>query len=407
VIVVNKTFQKALSSELAERKEKFAELAAESQGIPRRYTEAEVDLIRRPLENVDKFLSLSHPERDSEEVLGKSDGSVGLELPSVPVLYLMTVTRELMAGNKVKAKIKEDNIDFMKEIVDSYRSVAEDFDDVEDVDKLIDFDSWSHENFDKTRQFIQETDRTYTFTGDEVARLRENRLEDVGLEDEITIFSEGYSGIVILPSYEGDHLNEIVESFTWANGLYCENAGFLAYPVGRDTVLEQVSEETSELKLGDPLDPESDIGSYPDHIRQEFDAYIDKIETLGYEIIQGGEGEGGSIQPTIVKIPRHKGESYRKIDDELVFSDNMFPLIFAFPYDEKEHVAKKIDIATESTYRGYPLSIGVFGEDQEEIDYMLDNVEAEDHHIREGTHRVDTMGPHEGEWMIDYITRVS
>jgi len=152
------------------------------------------------------------------------------------------------------------------------------------------------------------------------------------------------------------------------------------------------------------LDPESDIGSYPDYIRQEFDAYMNKIETLGYEIIQGGEVEGRSIQPTIVKIPRNTGESYRKIDDELVFSDNMFPLIFAFPYDEKEHVAKKIDIATESTYRGYPLSIGVFGEDQEEIDYILEKVKAEDHHVREGTHRVNTMGPHEGEWMIDYIT---
>lgn len=400
---MNETFQSELASEIRERKEELAKEVAESQGIPRRYTESEIEWLTEPLENHEEFLDKAHPAKDVEDVLGESEGVVGLELPSVPVLYLMTVTRQLMAGNEIRAKIKEDNQEFLEEIIEIYESVADQVEGVENPEEMIHFDSWDHTNLEKTREFLEETNRSYTFTGDQAALMKERQLEELSFEDHQTIFAEGYSGAVLLPDTKVEDINELVESFTWANGLYCENTGYLAFPVEEESVVEDIADEAEDLNLGDPVDPDTDIGTFSENLRDEFQEYIDKVERMGYEVVTGGEVEEKSIQPTVIKVPRDKGESYRKIDDDLVFPDNMFPMVFAFPYDELEHAAKKIESATNESYRGHPLSLAIFGGDDGDIDYVKENIQAETYHVNEGTHRVDTMEPHEGEWLVDYI----
>lgn len=400
---MNETFQNKLASEIRSRKEDLAKEAAESQGIPRRYTESEVEWLTEPLENHEEFLDKAHPDRSLEEVHGGSKGSIGLELPSVPVLYLMTVTRQLMAGNEVRAKIKEDNREFLEEIIDIYESAADELESVESPGEGIYFDSWDHTDERRTQEFLENTHLSYTFTGDQAALMKDRQHEELGFEDHQTIFAEGYSGAVLLPDAGTEELDELVESFTWANGLYCENTGYLAFPVEEESLLEDIANEAEELKLGDALDSETDIGTFSKDLREEFEEYMEKVDRMGYEIMTGGEVEGESIQPTVVKVPREKGESYRKIDDDLVFPDNMFPLVFAFPYDKLEHAAKKIDSATKNSYRGHPLSLGIFGEEKADIEYIKDNIDAETYHVNEGTHHVDTMGPHEGEWLVDYV----
>ena len=69
-----------------------------------------------------------------------------------------------------------------------------------------------------------------------------------------------------------------------------------------ETFVERVIRETRRLKVGDPLDPETDVGTLVDEdaaVRVE--TWITEAVARGGRLLAGGERRGATIQPTVVE----------------------------------------------------------------------------------------------------------
>lgn len=126
------------------------------------------------------------------------------------------------------------------------------------------------------------------------------------------------------------------------------NAGQVCVSVQRIYVHREVKDEfteklvkyTSELKLGDPLDEETDVGPLISAREAErVKNWIDEAVAMGAEIVYGGEQNGSFITPTILDqvTPEMK----------VVCQEIFGPVLTIIPYDDLDQA---IDASNDTSY---------------------------------------------------------
>lgn len=114
-----------------------------------------------------------------------------------------------------------------------------------------------------------------------------------------------------------------------------------------DEFLEKLKEVTEKLKVGNPLDEETDIG--PLISKSEADrvmVWINEAVSQGAKVITGGRQEGSIITPTILSEVNH--------DMKVVCQEVFGPVLTVTPYDD-------LDLAIEqSNNSNYGLQSGIF-----------------------------------------------
>jgi 1-pyrroline-5-carboxylate dehydrogenase len=136
-----------------------------------------------------------------------------------------------------------------------------------------------------------------------------------------------------------------------------------------DAFVEKLVEKTKALKIGDPLDKETFLGPLVNkHAYEDFKRFMKKARADG-TVIYGGdvvtEGDlahGYFVQPTIVTGLPH--------DHELVQGELFVPILVVVPVDSLEEAMDKANDVR------YGLTAGFFSQDENEVQWFLDNIQA-------------------------------
>ncbi|RBP94424.1 acyl-CoA reductase-like NAD-dependent aldehyde dehydrogenase [Cytobacillus firmus] len=130
----------------------------------------------------------------------------------------------------------------------------------------------------------------------------------------------------------------------------------------KERFLEKFLQEVSHLKVGDPLDPNTNVGPMINVKEAErIEQWVKEAEEDGAVILTGGKREGSIFYPTVVTNVR-KG---MKVSDEEVFA----PVVTVSDY---ETIEEAIELVNDSKYG---LQAGIYTSDLSlsyKIPYMLE-----------------------------------
>ncbi len=134
----------------------------------------------------------------------------------------------------------------------------------------------------------------------------------------------------------------------------------------KDDFMEKLLSLTEEIKVGDPTKKENFMGPViNESAYEDYQQYVDELREAGH-IVYGGkvlEGEDGFyVTPTIVDELPH--------DHELWRHEMFLPIVTVGEFEELEEAMEKANASQ------YGLTAGFYSEDEEEIEWFLDNIEA-------------------------------
>ncbi|HZD86864.1 MAG TPA: aldehyde dehydrogenase family protein [Gaiellaceae bacterium] len=167
-----------------------------------------------------------------------------------------------------------------------------------------------------------------TRTGSEIVRLCSEPIKRLTLE------LGGKSPNVV---FADANLDEAIPSSVWsiyyAAGQSCEaRSRILVQASIYDEFVSRFAEAAKRLKVGDPLDPETQVGSLISHAhRDRVHGYVEKGREEGAEVVTGGEpvdGVGAFYLPTVLAHV----ESAMTVAQEEIFG----PVVTAIPFDDEK-----------------------------------------------------------------------
>jgi len=119
-----------------------------------------------------------------------------------------------------------------------------------------------------------------------------------------------------------------------------------------DRFVDRVVAEVKKLRLGDPLDPATDVGTLIDErAAQRVESWINDAAAGGAKILTGGKRHGAQIEPTVIAgaTPAMK-----------VVCDEVFgPVITLLPYDDVDEVFRTVSASR------FGLQTGIFTKSME------------------------------------------
>jgi len=102
-----------------------------------------------------------------------------------------------------------------------------------------------------------------------------------------------------------------------------------------DKFVELVVAEVNKLKLGDPLDPATDVGTLIDErAAQRVESWIAEAKAGGARVLTGGKRHGAAIEPTVIADAK---PAMKVVCDE-VFG----PVVSLLPYDDVDEVFRTV-----------------------------------------------------------------
>jgi acyl-CoA reductase-like NAD-dependent aldehyde dehydrogenase len=141
-----------------------------------------------------------------------------------------------------------------------------------------------------------------------------------------------------------DAIPSSVWSIYYSAGQSCEaRSRVLVESSLYDDFVSQFAEAAGRLKVGDPLDPETQVGSLisTDH-RDRVHGYVETGREEGAEVVAGGEpaeGKGAFYPPTVLA----KVDNQMKVAQEEIFG----PVVTIIPFEDEKDAVR---IANDSRY---------------------------------------------------------
>ncbi len=176
-----------------------------------------------------------------------------------------------------------------------------------------------------------------TATGAEIMRLASDGIKRLILE-----LGGKSPNLIFADANLDDAIPSSVWSIFYSAGQSCEaRSRVLVESSIYDEVVSRFSEGASQLKVGDPLDPETQVGSLisGEH-RDRVHGYVESGREEGAEVVVGGEprdGKGAFYSPTVLA----QVDNSMRVAQEEIFG----PVVTMTPFeDEKEAVRLANDV---------------------------------------------------------------
>jgi acyl-CoA reductase-like NAD-dependent aldehyde dehydrogenase len=178
-----------------------------------------------------------------------------------------------------------------------------------------------------------------TRTGGEIMRLCSDPIKRVSLE-----LGGKSPNLVFADADLDDAIPSSVWSIYYAAGQSCEaRSRVLVEKSIYDDFVSRFAAYVQELKVGDPLDPDTQIGSLISTAhRDRVHGYVDRGREEGAEVVTGGEpgdGRGAFYRPTVLAGVRNE----MVVAQEEIFG----PVVVAIPFEDE---ADAIGIANDVRY---------------------------------------------------------
>jgi glyceraldehyde-3-phosphate dehydrogenase (NADP+) len=117
-----------------------------------------------------------------------------------------------------------------------------------------------------------------------------------------------------------------------------------------DTFVDGLSDAASKLRLGDPLDPETDLGPMVDEeAARRTQAWVDEAVALGGRVLTGGKARGSFFEPTVlVDTP---------VEAKVCAEEAFAPLVVLFRFSDFADAVRRLNDSV------FGLQAGVFTND--------------------------------------------
>lgn len=150
------------------------------------------------------------------------------------------------------------------------------------------------------------------------------------------------SPVIVMPDADLEKAADACASgANWAAGQNC--IGVQRIYVQR-TICQRFSEllakATESLSLGDPRDPQNDVGPMiSEHEAQRVERWVDEAKAMGAKVLTGGKREGSLFQPTVlINVPASAN---------IVCKEVFGPVVTVLPFDT---LGEAIDLANAHPY---------------------------------------------------------
>jgi aldehyde dehydrogenase (NAD+)/betaine-aldehyde dehydrogenase len=178
-----------------------------------------------------------------------------------------------------------------------------------------------------------------TETGSEIMRLASDPIKRLILE-----LGGKSPNLVFADADLADAIPSSVWSIYYSAGQSCEaRSRLLVEKTIYDDVVAQFADKARALKVGDPLDPETQVGSLisTSH-RDKVHGFVERGREEGAEVVAGGEptdGKGAFYAPTVLA----KVDNRMAVAQEEIFG----PVVTVIPFEDEKDAAR---IANETRY---------------------------------------------------------
>jgi len=178
-----------------------------------------------------------------------------------------------------------------------------------------------------------------TRTGGEIMRLCSDPIKRVTLE-----LGGKSPNLIFADADLDDAIPSSVWSIYYAAGQSCEaRSRVLVEASIYDDVVARFAEYAKQVKVGDPLDPETQVGSLISTVhRDRVHSFVERGIEEGAEVVAGGapgDGKGAFYQPTVLA----KVDNSMEVAQEEIFG----PVVTAIPFEDEKDA---IRIANDTKY---------------------------------------------------------
>jgi acyl-CoA reductase-like NAD-dependent aldehyde dehydrogenase len=178
-----------------------------------------------------------------------------------------------------------------------------------------------------------------TKTGGEIMRLCSDPIKRLTLE-----LGGKSPNILFADADLADAIPSAVWSIYYSAGQSCEaRSRLLVEESIYDEVVAQFAEKAGSLNVGDPLDPETQVGSLiSTNHRERVHGFVERGREEGAEVVTGGEfgdGRGAFYRPTVLA----KVDNSMDVAQEEIFG----PVVTVIPFADEKDAAQ---IANETKY---------------------------------------------------------
>jgi len=178
-----------------------------------------------------------------------------------------------------------------------------------------------------------------TATGGEIMRLASNPIKRITLE-----LGGKSPNLVFADADVADAIPSAVWSIYYSAGQSCEaRSRVLVEKPLYDEFVSGFAEKAEQLRLGDPLDPETQMGSLiSDAHRSRVHAFVERGTAEGAEVVVGGQaadGPGAFYPPTVLA----RVDNAMAVAQEEIFG----PVVTVIPFEDE---AEAVRIANAVSY---------------------------------------------------------
>ncbi len=195
----------------------------------------------------------------------------------------------------------------------------------------------------------EEQVKMITFTGSPAVGWP---LKKKAFKKRVTLELGGNAAVVVEPDADLDYVIPrcLLGAFAYAGQICISIQRIFLHQKIYDKFMSEFIEQTKKLRVGDPLDEETDVG--PMITRQaaeEIERWIQEAVEEGAQVLVGGGRQGNLVEPTILE----------KVKPELRISwlEAFAPIVVIYPYSDFEQALEEVN------YSIYGLQAGVFTRD--------------------------------------------
>jgi glyceraldehyde-3-phosphate dehydrogenase (NADP+) len=188
-----------------------------------------------------------------------------------------------------------------------------------------------------------------TFTGSPSVGWR---MKERAGKKKVVLELGGNAGVIVDRSADLDWAVRriLVGAFSYAGQVCISVQRMLVHEEIWDEFMARFVEGVKALKVGDPLDPETNVGPMVDpNAAQRTQRWVDEAKAMGGKILVGGTADGSYFAPTVLTdVPVHA---------QVCSNEAFAPLVVAFPFSDFDDAVRQVNDSF------FGLQAGVFTND--------------------------------------------
>ncbi|HUG30269.1 MAG TPA: aldehyde dehydrogenase family protein [Candidatus Limnocylindria bacterium] len=178
------------------------------------------------------------------------------------------------------------------------------------------------------------------------------RMKERAGKKKVVLELGGNAGVIVDRTADLDWAVKrcVIGAFAYAGQVCISVQRLYVHEDVREAFLEKFVAGVRALRLGDPLDPATDVGPMVDEGQaQRTQRWVDEAVQLGGRIVTGGKADGAFFEPTILEnVP---------VEAQVCSNEAFAPLVVVFPFTDFDDAIRRVNDSF------FGLQTGVFTND--------------------------------------------